>query len=1116
MAVSIGTLFATLRLRDTFSTGLQQAGKNLEKWSRKQKRSFQNISDSGKRLTAGITLPVAGLAVAIGKISVDFETAFTGVLKTVGAATDEFGNMTAVGRELEAGLRRMATELPITATELAEVAENAGQLGIKAEDILEFTEVMAKMGVTSNLSATEASQALAKIANITKMSTKDFDRLGSTIVDLGNNFATNEAEVAEFGVRLAGAANIAGMSEADFLAIGAAVASVGVQAEAGGTAMSKTITKMHEAVLSGGQSLHVFAATAGMTSDEFKTAFADDAAMAFASFIQGLGVQGDQGLFTLKALKLDAMRTGMSLKNLAGAGDLMNRTLRTARGAWEENSALQKEAELRFKTTASQLKLLANNLTEAALVVGDELKPVFDDLMVIVKDDLVPAVREMVQAFADLTPEQQKNILKWMALVAVIGPALIVVGQAGLAITGLIGIFGKLTGALGMVVTAGTFLANTTAVLAVRLAWIGVVAKIAGVTFLGITAPVWGWIAAIVAAGVAIWAFRKKIMGWFGVVEDAAEETDNLTEKLKGLGEGAEGASEPLRKCKPAAEVAAEEIANLGDAAGETGVVPLPILTEAAKDAADAQDELAEAVQKAVDVIRGVPARAELAHTTKVWDRLTAAEKKSEFALKLIGPTLDDVVEALGPGALRGELFGAHVAFHNLNRESLPTFLRLMPSVQVRTESLAEALKKSTTAAGGFFGSIKTGFKGLMEGMTGGKGVGGLMSKLGGGVMQGLGGALSGVLTGGMSTAISMGVGLATKGIKKLGGFLGGLFGRKSKEQKEREAAEAEAAKKAVEAAAAAAALVVKMTAEATQGLTDLIAEGARTGQLLPEHLKPYLEALREAGKLTLEDKDLLLQMADEAAIDFDGMKSAADKYGIALSSLGPAFDIQRLHRAAQVLADDWKVLTDGGADVQAVIEGMGDEVQALIIDALKAGRKIPKNLQPIIEKMIEQGSLTDELGNKITDMSQLEFAAPITEKFDALLTKLDELIDRIAGPSNSVTAATEQLTTDLNNLPDPRVSIAFDYDIPDFDFGEGNFSLPGFQHGTNGFRDFGGGTPVMLHGREAIVPAGQSLPGDRAGIAQMDRRLASIERLLRDQPRTLGLVVSDSLAMVR
>ena len=103
MAVSIGTLFATLRLRDVFSTQLEQAGKNLQKWSRKQERTFRRMGDTGRAMTTGITLPVAALGAAVGKTAIDFETAFTGVLKTVGDATDEFGNLTTVGETLRTG-----------------------------------------------------------------------------------------------------------------------------------------------------------------------------------------------------------------------------------------------------------------------------------------------------------------------------------------------------------------------------------------------------------------------------------------------------------------------------------------------------------------------------------------------------------------------------------------------------------------------------------------------------------------------------------------------------------------------------------------------------------------------------------------------------------------------------------------------------------------------------------------------------------------------------------------------------------------------------------------------------------------------------------------------------
>ena len=1123
MAVSIGTLFATLRLRDVFSTQLERAGKNLQKWSRKQERTFRRMGDTGRAMTTGITLPVAALGAAVGKTAIDFETAFTGVLKTVGDATDEFGNLTTVGDNLRTGLREMALEMPITANELASIAENAGQLGIESGAILDFTEVMAKLGVTTNLSSTEAAQALARIANITEMSADDFERLGSTIVSLGNNFATNEAEIAEFGLRLAGAGNIAGMSEADFLAIGAAVASVGVKAEAGGTAISKAITKMQEAVLMGGEQLDVFAATAGMTADEFQTLFGDPnsgAANAFAMFVQGLGRQGDQALFTLKALGLDAMRTGMSMKNLAGAGELITETLENGRTAWDENIALQVEADLRFKTTASQLKMLMNNITEAALVVGDALKPAFDDVMVVLREDVLPAIKDLSNRFAELTPETQKSILKWAALVAALGPVLLVIGQVGLGITGLVGMFAGLGSMIGRFIGVLLGLGNSLIGIRVGLAAMAVKAKIVALAVAAMSAPLWAWIAVIAAAGAAVYVFRDKIAAGFKHIIDWVKSlTDSVAQFLgfdpifadvpkltENASDGLDQVTDAFDQTVSAADdmqgqttSLADQLSNLRtqtDAVVET----TEELTEAQKEAAKAQKAFEDAVSSAVDEIRGIPTRARLRELTAAWDELEESERFSIQTLKFFGPELDRVIDKLGPGALRGELFQAHVAFHNLNRESLPQFLTTAASVTGVTENLSQSLKKTTDSASGFFGSFKTGIKGMMEGMTGGKGVGGFMSKLGGGLMQGLGG----ILSGGLSTAISAGVGLATKGIKKLGGWIGGLFGRKSKEEKEREAAAAKAAQDAAER-------IARLTAEATQGLRDLTAEAQRSGELLPSHLEPYLETLREAGKITTEQKTALMELAEEAHVDFEGMKSAAEKYGIELSKLGPAFDDARLRRAAAALVQDWDILTKGGTDVQVVIDGMSDEVQELVNDALKAGRQIPANMQPILDQMIQAGVLTDLEGEKLTDLSQLDFATPITQKFDQLITKIDEMIDKLAGPSGSATAATQQLHRELDNLPDPRVSVSFDYDIPDFDFGSHNFQLPGFARGTNGFVDFGRGTPVMLHGREAVVPEGQAVPGVSTAT---DQALMDELNGLRADMRTLPLHIRDAILL--
>ena len=146
------------------------------------------------------------------------------------------------------GIKEMSTQIPATTTQIAGVAEAAGQLGIATDDVLDFTRVMIDLGESTNLSADEAASALAKFSNITGTSAANYGRLGSVIVGLGNNFATMEADIVSMGTRLASAGTLAGLTEPEIMALATAMSSVGIEAEAGGTAMTQTLSAIETAV----------------------------------------------------------------------------------------------------------------------------------------------------------------------------------------------------------------------------------------------------------------------------------------------------------------------------------------------------------------------------------------------------------------------------------------------------------------------------------------------------------------------------------------------------------------------------------------------------------------------------------------------------------------------------------------------------------------------------------------------------------------------------------------------------------------------------------------------------------------------------------------------------
>lgn len=351
------------------------------------------VAGLGKVLAAGAI--VKGLA-EIGKaainIGIEYESAFAGVKKTVDATEAEF-------QKLSDGIRDMAKTMPMAASEIAGVAEAAGQLGILTPNILDFTKVMSDLGVATNMGAEEAATALARLANITQMNQGDFDKLGSAIVGLGNNFATTESEIVNMSLRLAAAANQAGFSEAEIMGLSTALSSVGVNAEAGGGAMTRVLNKINNEVLSNGKNLSAYAEIAGMTGEEFKKAWGESAPKAFDKFVQGLGKAGKEGKSVsaiLKDLGIKETIATTALMSLAGGGDLLARALEEANTAWEENVALTNEAGQRYETLESKIQIMKNGLADMGITVKEAL----DDSLRGAVDSAISAIDRIGQSLS--------------------------------------------------------------------------------------------------------------------------------------------------------------------------------------------------------------------------------------------------------------------------------------------------------------------------------------------------------------------------------------------------------------------------------------------------------------------------------------------------------------------------------------------------------------------------------------------------------------------------------------------------------------------------------------------------------------------------------------------
>lgn len=430
-------------------------------------RAFGSVSATiGAGLTATITAPIVGMGAAALKASIDFESAFAGVKKTVSGTPAE---LQAINQQF----RDMATVTPVSAVGLAQIGEMAGQLGVHKDQIVGFTKTIVDISTATHLTADEAGSSFARLANVMKMPQEQFSNLGSAVVALGNFGASTEQEMMNMGQRIAAAGSTAGMSAAQVLGIANALSSVGIEAESGGTAMSRVINKISMDVASGGGKLETFAKISGKSAQDFKTAWKDDAGAAFSDFLQGLAQArsrgGDELLGLIHELGFDTnVRLVNAFMSAANAGDLMKDSIALGSKAFKENTELTRAAEERYKTTANQLNILRNNATEVAMKIGDVLLPKLNDLVTGIKP-LVGHLHDAAQGFKDLPEPVKTTTIVMAGLAAAAGPLLVVAGGLAFGIaqisTALVAVpalgnaaaaaFGVMTtGMTGMLVTA--------------------------------------------------------------------------------------------------------------------------------------------------------------------------------------------------------------------------------------------------------------------------------------------------------------------------------------------------------------------------------------------------------------------------------------------------------------------------------------------------------------------------------------------------------------------------------------------------------------------------------------------------------------------------------------
>jgi len=704
-----------------FNRGLAQAEKGAKGFGGKLK---QIGTASNALLGAAVFAGITKGFVELTKAAVAFESAFAGVRKTVNATEAEFSRLADTFTDL-------STTIPVSREELSSIGEIAGQLGVTGVDnISKFVDTIARIATSTNLTTEQAATDFARFANVTGLPLEKVDQLGAAIVALGNNFATTEADITSMASRLAGAGTVVGLSEADILGLATALSSVGIEAQAGGTAFSKVLIAMSQAAAEGGDAAADLAAQVGLTVEGFQTLVQTDPATALETFIASLKASSDAGenLFAiLDSLGFTEIRLRDALLKTAGAGDLVATAIKLSNEAFEENTALVEESEKRFGTTESRLTVLSNTFSVLSGEIGAVLLPALQDLTNL----LVPLIKGII-SWAQENPTLVKSLLAMAGVVAA-GGALVVGIAAMVALFAVLGAVGSpllltiaaITALVGVVVSLRDLLPD--AIKAIQGFFDALAKGLADKATIAVNAV------ADILDGISEFlnelperAFRAGI----ALVDEFAKGLASRAQAAVDAVGDMVGKVRDLLPFSPAKEGPLSDLDEAGVAFGET-------FAKGIRDGGDAP------VQAAEDVVGRVR---ETATVNRQGTRRPAAGREAEQALspgvvaaiegfELVATNIKQTMSTMVEGVLLGTQTISEV-WRNFWQNTL---LSLMNSgIQSIIDSLIDALKRAAIQAaatqsaqssgggGGFFASLLGAFGG--GGTTGGGGSSGILA----------------------------------------------------------------------------------------------------------------------------------------------------------------------------------------------------------------------------------------------------------------------------------------------------------------------------------------------------------------------------------------------------
>ena len=310
------------------------------------------------------------------KVSIEFESAMADVKKVVNFDTPQ------QFKEMERDILKMTRTIPMAGKDIAAIVAAGGQSGVSRENLTGFAEKAAKMGVAFDMAAGQAGESMATLSNVLQIPIPKIGTLGDAINHLSDNANSKAADIVNVLTRVGSDIKQLGMTENQGAAWGSTFLSMGKAPELAAQAMKGMITSM--SVMKAGGAKKELAAL-GLTTKEFAAAMDKDANRAMLNLLDRVKQlpKAEQFPMLLKMFGQNYADDAMMLANNVGE---YNRQLalleeRDASGNLKYLGSMQREFANRSATTANQIQIFKNGISELGIRLGSIVLPAVNDFL---------------------------------------------------------------------------------------------------------------------------------------------------------------------------------------------------------------------------------------------------------------------------------------------------------------------------------------------------------------------------------------------------------------------------------------------------------------------------------------------------------------------------------------------------------------------------------------------------------------------------------------------------------------------------------------------------------------------------------------------------------------